>query len=123
MRHTGGRFKLLRRVREPFKIFGARVRVIPPLELDMPRAAEADASFSYFTEAREPQEKIIPALIFCPEPRELSYVTKERCSIKLAFMGDEVIGHRVFTPDTFESYIDRDSRGFYDNLRRTERED
>ena len=63
LRHTGGRFKLLRRVREPFKIFGARVRVIPPLELDMPRAAEADASFSYFTEAREPQEKIIPALI------------------------------------------------------------
>ena len=60
----------------------------------------------------------IPALIFNPSPRELTYVTVERTSIKVAFTGDEVYGHKIFTTTTFLNYIDRDTRGFYDNVRR-----
>ena len=64
----------------------------------------------------------IPILLFSPAPRELTYVTKERTSIKAAFTGDEIFGFRVFTKKTFSSFIDRDSRGFFDNLS-TKKED
>ena len=59
----------------------------------------------------------IPALIFNPAPRDLTYVTPERTSIKVAFTGDEVYGHKIFTASTFVNYIDRDTRGFYDNIK------
>ena len=58
----------------------------------------------------------IPVLLFTPAPRELTYVTEERTSIKAAFTGDEVFGFKVFTKTTFANFIDRDSRGFFDNL-------
>lgn len=58
----------------------------------------------------------IPILLFSPAPRELTYVTEERTSIKAAFTGDEVFGFKVFTKTTFANFIDRDSRGFFDNL-------
>ena len=58
----------------------------------------------------------IPILLFSPAPRELTYVTEERTSIKAAFTGDEVFGFKVFTKTTFLNFIDRDSRGFFDNL-------
>ena len=55
-------------------------------------------------------------LLFSPSPRELTYVTAERTSIKAAFTGDEVFGFKVFTKTTFANFIDRDSRGFYDGI-------
>ena len=57
----------------------------------------------------------IPILLFSPSPRELTYVTKERTSIKAAFTGDEIFGVKVFTKTTFANFIDRDSRGFFDD--------
>ena len=58
----------------------------------------------------------IPILLFSPAPRELTYVTEERTSIKAAFTGDEIFGSKVFTKTTFANFIDRDSRGFFDNI-------
>ena len=58
----------------------------------------------------------MPILLFTPAPRELTYVTEERTSIKAAFTGDEVFGFKVFTKTTFANFIDRDSRGFFDDL-------
>lgn len=58
----------------------------------------------------------IPILIFSPSPRELTYVTAERTSIKAAFTGDEIFGFKVFTKTTFANFIDRDSRGFFDKI-------
>lgn len=58
----------------------------------------------------------IPILLFSPTPRELTYVTAERTSIKAAFTGDEIFGSRVFTKTTFANFIDRDSRGFFDGI-------
>ena len=55
-------------------------------------------------------------LLFSPSPRELTYVTAERTSIKAAFTGDEIFGFKVFTKTTFANFIDRDSRGFYDGI-------
>jgi len=57
-----------------------------------------------------------PILLFSPAPRELTYVTKERTSIKAAFTGDEIFGFKVFTKKTFANFIDRDSRGFFDSI-------
>ena len=58
----------------------------------------------------------IPILLFSPAPRELTYVTEERTSIKAAFTGDEIFGFKVYTKTTFKNFIDRDSRGFFDNI-------
>ena len=63
-----------------------------------------------------PDKKEIEILIFSPSPRELTYVTAERTSIKAAFTGDELFGFKVFTKTTFANFIDRDSRGFYDGI-------
>jgi len=43
-------------------------------------------------------------------PGELSYVSKEKTSVKIAFTDDEVYGMKVFTSSTFASYADRMSR-------------
>jgi len=52
----------------------------------------------------------VPVLLFCPAPGELSYVSKEKTSVKIAFTDDEVYGMKVFTSSTFASYADRMSR-------------
>lgn len=54
-------------------------------------------------------------MIFSPAPRELTYVSEKRTSIKVAFTGDVVYGMKIFTKSTFVNFIDRDTRGFYDN--------
>ena len=54
-------------------------------------------------------------LIFSPAPRDLTFVSAERTSIKAAFTGDVVYGMKIFTASTFENFIDRDSRGFFDD--------
>ena len=53
-------------------------------------------------------------LLFSPCPSELTYVTEKRTSIRLAFVGDKAFGYRIFTRRSFERYIDRDARGFFD---------
>ncbi len=55
-----------------------------------------------------------PILLFCPAPHELTFVTPERTSIRVAFTGDKIGRWQIFTPDTLARYIDRESRGFYD---------
>lgn len=60
------------------------------------------------------ESEAIPLLVFSPEPAELTYVTKERTSIKVAFTGERVGSWLIFTKDTLLSYLDRESRGFFD---------
>ncbi|MBE6635626.1 MAG: hypothetical protein E7617_05440 [Ruminococcaceae bacterium] len=59
------------------------------------------------------REGDVPVMLFNPAPRELTYVTPEKNSIRVAFTGDTVMGMRIFTRSTFENFIDRSSRGFY----------
>lgn len=83
------------------------------------RAVHEDSRV-YFprTVIMKPMEKNpddIEVMIFSPAPRELTYVSENRTSIKVAFTGDEVYGMKVFTKTTFANFIDRDTRGFYDS--------
>ena len=56
------------------------------------------------------EREIIPVLIFNPAPGEVSYVTEEKSSIKIAFSGDEFRGEKIFTPTTFVIWADRKKR-------------
>ena len=58
----------------------------------------------------DPTLRVVPALIFSPAPGEVSFVTEERTSIMTAFTGDAVYGTRIFTPDTFVRYVERQHR-------------
>ena len=55
-----------------------------------------------------------PLLVFSPAPAELTYVTEERTSIKVAFTGERIGKWQIFTKDTLSRYLDRESRGFFD---------
>ena len=46
-------------------------------------------------------------LLFSPAPEEVSYVTEEKTSIKLAFTGDTLYGYKIFTPSSFATYAER----------------
>ncbi len=74
--------------------FGASVKIIEPITL--PRSVTEKG----YTEV----------LIFNPAPSEVSYVVKEKNSIRAAFTGDEVYGRRIFTAATFEIFADREAR-------------
>lgn len=54
--------------------------------------------------------EVVRVLLFSPAPHEVSYVTEERSTIRLAFTGDTLYGYRVFTPTTLVTFIDRESR-------------
>lgn len=54
--------------------------------------------------------KIVPVLIFTPSPEEVSYVTQEKNSIRIAFTGDDFYGAKIFTPKSFVIYADRKNR-------------
>ena len=87
------------------------------------RAVHEDSRV-YFprTVIMKPIEKLpddIEVMLFSPAPRELTYVSENRTSIKVAFTGDEVYGMKIFTKTTFTNFIDRDTRGFYDTQRNT----
>ena len=82
------------------------------------RAVQEDSRV-YFprTVIMKPMEKLpdeTEIMLFSPAPRELTYVSESRTSIKVAFTGDEVYGMKIFTKSTFCNFIDRDTRGFYD---------
>ncbi len=59
--------------------------------------------------------KLIPVFLFNPTPSNVSYVSDERTSIKLAFTGDEFRGIKIFTGSTFVSYAEREARGFIES--------
>ena len=83
----------MRAVREASRVYFPRTVIIKPIKSD-------------------PDDTEI--MIFSPAPRELTYVTESRTSIAVAFTGDEIYGRKIFTKTTFKNYIDRDTRGFYD---------
>jgi hypothetical protein len=58
----------------------------------------------------DPRKKIVPVLMLNPAPGNLSYVTEEKTSIRIAFTGDEMYGMKVFTASTFAIYADRMKR-------------
>ena len=53
-------------------------------------------------------------LLFSPAPCEVSYVTEEKTSIKLAFTGDTLYSFKIFTPSTFATYAEREYRNRLD---------
>ena len=53
-------------------------------------------------------------LLFSPAPHEVSYVTEEKTTIRLAFTGDMLYGYKVFTPSTLITYLDREKRRIED---------
>ncbi len=77
-----------------------RVQILPELKIP-PKFAEESAKYG---------KSIIPVLLFSPAPSQLTYVTEERSSINLAFTGDELYGHKIFTGSTFCIYADRERR-------------
>ena len=80
--------------------YGAKVRIMPPLEIP----EEYKIRNEYDT------REIIPTLLFNPAPCEVSYVTPEKTSIRVAFTGDKVFGASIFTGSTLVSYADRHKR-------------
>ena len=52
----------------------------------------------------------VKILLFSPAPSEVSYVTEEKTSIKLAFTGDTLYSYKIFTPSTFATYAEREYR-------------
>ena len=51
--------------------------------------------------------KVVPVWIFNPAPGEVSLVSEEKTSIKVAFTGDTVYGEQIFTASTFVAYAER----------------
>lgn len=70
---------------------------------------------------------VVNVMLFNPAPYEVSYVTPEKTSIKLAFTGDDLYGFRIFTASTFAIYAERRARREADAaaqaLSRAEREE
>ena len=58
------------------------------------------------------EKKTVPILIFNPAPSQVSYVSDEKTSIKLAFTGDEFRGIKIFTGTTVVNFLDREARYF-----------
>ncbi|MBQ8720425.1 MAG: hypothetical protein IJY65_05270 [Clostridia bacterium] len=79
---------------EPLRLF-KRVRIYPDMKVP--------------TEYELSGKKIALALIFNPAPGNVSYVTENKTSIKVAFTGDEIYGQRVFTASTFAAFADREA--------------
>ncbi|MBQ8879498.1 MAG: hypothetical protein IJY69_01495 [Clostridia bacterium] len=75
--------------------FAVGTRVIPICPMDVS------------TLSGEKGVKAVPVWIFNPAPGEVSLVTEEKTSIKLAFTGDTVYGEQIFTASTFAAYAER----------------
>lgn len=58
----------------------------------------------------KPGKRTVNVLLFSPAPYEVSFVTEERSTIRLAFTGDTLYGYRVFTASTLCVFIDREKR-------------
>lgn len=57
-----------------------------------------------------PERTVEQVMIFNPAPNEVSYVTEEKTTIKVAFTGDEFYGMKIFTASSFAAYADRETR-------------
>ena len=75
-----------------------RVFIIP--ELKIPK---------WVTDAY-PEGRVENIMIFNPAPNEVSYVTEEKTTIKVAFTGDEFYGMKIFSASSFVAYADRETR-------------
>ena len=76
------------------------VKILPQLKVPNETVSHAEAC----------GKPLIKVIILSPEPLDLTYVTKEKTSIKIAFSGDEVNGQRVFTAKNFAIFADRENR-------------
>ena len=56
------------------------------------------------------ERKVERVILFNPAPNEVSYVTKEKTSIKTAYTGDEMYGFKIFTASSFVAHADRATR-------------
>ena len=74
---------------------GAKVFVMPPMEAP---------------DELKNHKNIERVMIFNPAPNAVSYVTKEKTTIKLAFTGDEMHDMKIFTASSFVAYADRQTR-------------
>lgn len=54
--------------------------------------------------------RTVEVMIFNPASGEVSFVTEEKTSIRVAFTGDDVLGTRIFTAGTFVNYVEREHR-------------
>jgi len=68
-----------------------------------------------YKNAAECGKRVIPVFLFNPTPSNVSYVSDERTSIKLAFTGDEFRGIKIFTGSTLVSYAEREARGYLES--------
>ena len=55
----------------------------------------------------EGNKRVENILLFSPAPAEVSYVTEEKTSIRLAFTGDTLYSYKIFTASTFVTYAER----------------
>ena len=62
-------------------------------------------------------ESFTEILVFNPAPSEVSFVVKEKNSIKAAFTGDLIYGRKIFTASTLEIFVDREARRIRDERR------
>ena len=63
-----------------------------------------------YKNAEELGKKIVPILVFNPAPSNLTYVSDEKTSIKLAFTGDEFRGIKIFTGTSAANFLEREAR-------------
>ena len=61
-------------------------------------------------EQTDTTRRTVRVILFSPAPHEVSFVTEDRSRIRLAFTGDELYGHKIFTPSTFVIFADREMR-------------
>lgn len=110
--HLGGRLKIGKRYRVTeysgyVTTDNHSVKILPSLEMGENLSSTAEnGDFSYSNN----EIKTVPVLLLNPTPCELSYVTKEKTSIKVAFTGDEVFGQKIFTASTFVTFAEREAR-------------
>jgi len=62
-------------------------------------------------------KKIIPVIIFNPAPGEVSYVSDEKTSIKLAFTGDSFRGIKIYTATSGANFLEREARFLDESLK------
>ncbi len=79
-----------------------RVKIIPKLKIPEEYIHAPDAG-----------KVLVPVFIFNPAPSNVSYVSDEKTSIKLAFTGDKFRDTLIFTGSSFVRYLDREAR--YEN--------
>ena len=70
----------------------------------------------YATYEKSGIKKIVRILVFNPTPKEVSYVSEERTSVKAAFSQDEIYGYKIFTASTFVEYAERTAREKSDRI-------